>query len=45
MAIGGDMTFYSKPAILDSIYGSNPVSYKLFVRVRPSRMTMSNMGK
>ena len=43
LAIGSDVTFYSKPSILDSIYGSNPVSWKLFVRLRPSQMTMSRM--
>ena len=43
LAIGSDLTFYSKPSILDSIYGSNPVSWKLFVRVRPASMNMSNM--
>ena len=43
LAIGSDVTFYSKPSILDSIYGANPVSWKLFVRLRPSQMTMSRM--
>ena len=42
VALGGDLTFYSKPAVLDSIYGNNPVSYKLFIRVRPSRMSMNS---
>ena len=42
-AIGSDLTFYSKPSILDSIYGSNPVSWKLFFRVRPAPMNMSSM--
>ena len=41
-AVGSDLTFYSKPAILDQIYGNNPVSWKLFLRVRPARMTMSS---
>ena len=40
IALGGDLTFYSKPHALDSIYGNNPVSYKFFIRIRPSRMTM-----
>lgn len=40
VALGSDVTFYSKPAILDSVYGDNPVSYRFFVRVRPSRMSM-----
>lgn len=39
LAIGGDFTFYSKPAVLDPIYGDNPVSWKLFFRVRPAKMT------
>jgi hypothetical protein len=38
LAIGSDVTFYSKPAILDPIYGNNPVSWKLFFRVRPAKM-------
>ena len=29
-AIGSDLTFYSKPSLLDPIYGSHPVSWKLF---------------
>jgi hypothetical protein len=29
-AIGSDLTFYSKPALLDTIYGKNPISWKLF---------------
>lgn len=41
MGIGSDLTFYSKPAILDPIYGSHPVSWKLFLRLRPSKMDMS----
>ena len=43
LAIGSDLTFYSKPSILDSIYGTNPVSWKLFIRLRPQKMTMSGM--
>jgi hypothetical protein len=34
VAVGGDVTFYSKPEILDSVYGNNPVSYKFFLRFR-----------
>ena len=41
VAIGGDLTFYTKPAILDGLYGDNPVSWKLFVRLRPAKMDMS----
>jgi hypothetical protein len=43
LAIGSDVTFYSKPSTLDPIYGSNPVSWKIFVRLRPSPMNMSRM--
>jgi hypothetical protein len=43
LAIGSDLTFYSKPSILDSIYGTNPVSWKIFVRLRPAKMTMHDM--
>jgi hypothetical protein len=43
LAIGGDVTFYSKPSILEPIYGSNPVSWKVFFRVRPESMKMSGM--
>ncbi|HLM24398.1 MAG TPA: hypothetical protein VK274_05035 [Pyrinomonadaceae bacterium] len=43
LAIGTDLTFYSKPSILDPIYGSNPMSWKAFVRVRPGPMNMSSM--
>lgn len=43
LAIGSDVTFYSKPSILDPLYGSNPVSWKLFLRIRPGKMNMSNI--
>lgn len=42
-AVGSDLTFYSKPSILDQIYGTNPVSWKLFFRIRPGKMDMSSM--
>lgn len=41
MAIGGDATVYSKPGILDAIYGSNPVSYRVFLRFRPGKTSMA----
>ena len=44
MAAGSDLTFYSKPTVLDQIYGSNPVSWKLFLRFRPGKMDMSMHG-
>jgi hypothetical protein len=42
IGLGGDFTFYSKPDALDAIYGRNPTSYKLFMRVRPGRMKMDH---
>ena len=38
VGLGGDVTFYSKPTVLDPIYGNAPVSFHLFVRVRPGSM-------
>jgi hypothetical protein len=43
VAIGSDFTFYSKPSSLNAVYGDHPVSWKLFVRLRPTKMTMSSM--
>ena len=43
VAIGSDLTFYSKPARLDPIYGSNPVSWKAYLRFRPGKMDMVSM--
>lgn len=42
LAFGGDVTFYSKPSILDQIYGQHPVSWKLFFRLRPAKMDMDS---
>ncbi len=33
--LGADVTFYSKPAALDAAYGNDPVSFQIFLRVRP----------
>jgi hypothetical protein len=43
IALGSDLTLYSKPAVLDQLYDNNPVSWKLFLRFRPGKMDMSNM--
>lgn len=43
LAIGSDVTFYSKPAALDPIYGQSPVSWKLFLRLRPGKMDMDSL--
>lgn len=35
VGLGGDVTFYSKPAVLDAAYGNDPVSFHVFVRISP----------
>jgi hypothetical protein len=35
LALGADFTVYSKPSSLDAAYGDNPVSFQVFLRVRP----------
>jgi hypothetical protein len=37
IGLGADVTFYSKPAVLDTFYGQNPVSLHVFLRFRPGR--------
>ena len=37
LGLGADVTCYSKPAVLDAAYGEHPVSFQIFVRVRPGR--------
>jgi hypothetical protein len=38
LGIGANVTAYSKPAALDPIYGKHPVSWEVFVRIRPGTM-------
>ncbi len=35
LGLGADVTLYSKPAVLDPVYGGNPVSFRIFLRLRP----------
>lgn len=35
IGLGADLTFYSKPAALNPLYGANPVSFRIFLRLRP----------
>ncbi len=35
LGLGGDVIFYSKPAVLNATYGVHPVSFEIFLRVRP----------
>jgi hypothetical protein len=44
LGIGSDLTFYSKPSLLDTIYGNHPISWKMFFRIRPGRMHISIHG-
>jgi hypothetical protein len=37
LGLGADVTFYSKPAALDLAYGNHPVSFQIFLRMRPGR--------
>jgi len=38
VGIGADVTFYHVPGGLKSIYGSNPTSLHVFLRIRPGKM-------
>jgi hypothetical protein len=35
LGLGADITIYSKPAVLDVAYGNYPVSFQIFLRLRP----------
>jgi hypothetical protein len=37
LAIGADVTFYHAPTDLKPIYGSNPKSFHVFLRIRPGK--------
>jgi hypothetical protein len=36
LAFGADLTLYSKPANLNAAYGTNPISFQVFLRLRPA---------
>jgi hypothetical protein len=36
VALGGDFTVYSKPSELDASYGTYPISFQFFLRIRPA---------
>jgi hypothetical protein len=42
LGLGADVTFYSKPVVLDAAYGSHPVSFQVFLRMRPGRSGMQH---
>lgn len=35
VGVGADVTLYSKPSVLDAAYGNFPISFQIFLRVRP----------
>jgi hypothetical protein len=37
MALGADISVYSKPSALDASYGNHPVSFQIFLRMRPGK--------
>ncbi len=39
IGLGTDVTFYSKPTVLDTAYGVHPVSFQIFLRFRPGLRT------
>jgi hypothetical protein len=39
LGLGADVTLYSKPAALDAAYGNYPVSFQIFLRMRPGKQT------
>jgi len=38
VGLGADVTFYHTPAALKAVYGSNPTSFHVFLRIRPGKM-------
>jgi hypothetical protein len=39
VGLGADFSVYSKPSVLDPYYGEHPVGFRVFVRIRPGKMT------
>jgi len=37
LGLGSDVTFYSMPSALNAAYGGHPVSFQIFLRLRPGR--------
>ena len=37
LGLGADVTFYSKPGTLNTAYGERPVSFQIFLRIRPGK--------
>jgi hypothetical protein len=45
LGLGADATFYSKPAALDLAYDNRPVSFQIFLRMRPGGSDQRHHGK
>jgi hypothetical protein len=43
LGLGADFTVYSKPALLDGAYSNFPVSFQIFVRLRPGKAKAHSM--
>ena len=41
LAVGGHITFYDADNKLDNLYGKNPLSLQLFLRIYPGLMKMN----
>lgn len=39
VGLGADVTFYTKPEALNAAYGERPVSFQIFLRLRPGQTT------
>lgn len=42
--IGFQVTGYSKPAELNAVYGSNPISFEIFLRIKPTLLSRPEMN-
>lgn len=43
LGVGGDVTVYSKPTVLNSAFGNQPVSFQVFLRIRPGKSEVTHM--
>jgi hypothetical protein len=43
IGLGADVTFYSKLATLDAAYGKQPVSFQIFLRLRPGSASQHHL--
>lgn len=44
LGLGTDVTFYSKPSALNVAYGREPVSFQIFLRMRPGKSSSASHG-